>query len=99
MMAMRSCSEGVGVAEDPRGAECAAADHHAGAAGLLHHGDGVFGFAHVAVSDDWNCAVDVIDDAGDAGVLDVAGELHFGGAAVDGDCDDADIGEHFGEVR
>ena len=86
------------VAEDPGCGEGAAADHDAAAAGGAHHAFGVDGLAHVAVADDGDGAVDGVDDAGDAGELNDAAELHLGGAAVDCDGDDADIGEHAGQV-
>src|SRR4051794_7242545 len=74
------CQDAVDAAEDPRGAECAAADHDAGAFGEVDHADGVGGGADVAVADDGDffyCG----DNLCDAVESCFAGEAHGGGWA------------------
>src|SRR5687768_1224609 len=88
---------GPDVAEDPGSAECAAADHDAGAFCLFEHALGVLWSADVAVADDGD-SLDGGDDGGDAVEAGLAGEAHLGGSAVNGDQLDADLLEAGSEI-
>ena len=66
------------VAEEPRVPERAAADHDAGAAGVVAHADHVLGRLHVAVADDGN--VERLDHARDLVPVGLARE-HLGAGA------------------
>ena len=84
-------------AENPRIIKRAAADAHAGAAGLVEHMFRGLGCGDIAVADDGNF-FDGFDDGTDAREIDAAGESLGAGAAVDENRGDTDVFEDAGEM-